>query len=80
MKKNWKDQAWDVVLEVAKRSDLSPDALADCLVEARQTIYGEEDETPKNGSRDNGLWEWLKRYREKGTVSEQSEGKNDFNF
>ena len=40
MKKNWKDQAWDVVLEVAKRSDLSPDALADCLVEARQTICG----------------------------------------
>lgn len=61
MKKNWKDQAWDVVLEVAKRSDLSTDALADCLVEARQTIYGEEDETTKKGSWDLKLWEWLKR-------------------
>ncbi len=61
MKKNWKDQAWDVVLEVAKRSDLSPDALADCLVEARQTICGEEDEITKKESRDLKLWEWLKR-------------------
>ncbi len=66
MKKNWKDQAWDVVLEVARRSDLSPDTLADCLTEARQTIYGEEDETPKKESRDNGLWEWLKRRGEHG--------------
>lgn len=47
MNKNWKDQVWDVVLEVARRSDLSPDTLADCLTEARQTIYGEEDETTK---------------------------------
>lgn len=66
MKKNWKDQTWDIVLEVAKRSDLSPDTLADCLVEARQTIYGDEDETTKKGSRDNGLLEWLKRRGEHG--------------
>lgn len=60
MNKNWKDQAWDVVLEVARRSDLSPDTLAECLTEARQTIYGEEDETTKKGSWDLKLWEWLK--------------------
>lgn len=65
MKKNWKDQTWDIVLEVAKRSDLSPDTLADCLVEARLTIYGEEDKTPKKENRDHGILEWLKRKGER---------------